>query len=281
MEQKVWLVTGASKGIGLQIVLEALKAGNIVVGTSRDSQKLSQAVATELGETSKNFWAVEMEFDETSINTIVAQVIAKYGRIDVLVNNAGYALLGAVEEVELTDVKKNFDVNFFGLLSMTQAVLPQMRKQKAGNIINLASISGTVTGPTQGIYSATKAGVIMLSEALAAEVEPFGIKVTAIAPGGVRTDFLDQTSLREPAKTTSDYQVVRDTMAGLKRLNHNQSGDPKRVAETIVKVAQMKRPPVRLYLGSGAIQALQAKLNEVVTEVNAHLDLSQSTDFRD
>lgn len=191
MEQKVWLVTGASKGIGLQIVLEALKAGNIVVGTSRDSQKLSQAVATELGETSKNFWAVEMEFDETSINTIVAQVIAKYGRIDVLVNNAGYALLGAVEEVELTDVKKNFDVNFFGLLSMTQAVLPQMRKQKAGNIINLASISGTVTGPTQGIYSATKAGVIMLSEALAAEVEPFGIKVTAIAPGGVRTDFLD------------------------------------------------------------------------------------------
>lgn len=281
MEQKVWLVTGASKGIGLQIVLEALKAGNIVVGTSRDSQKLSQAVATELGETSKNFWAVEMEFDETSINTIVAQVIAKYGRIDVLVNNAGYALLGAVEEVELTDVKKNFDVNFFGLLSMTQAVLPQMRKQKAGNIINLASISGTVTGPTQGIYSATKAGVIMLSEALAAEVEPFGIKVTAIAPGGVRTDFLDQTSLIEPAKTTSDYQVVRDTMAGLKRLNHNQSGDPKRVAEAIVKVAQMKRPPVRLYLGSGAIQALQAKLNEVVTEVNAHLDLSQSTDFRD
>lgn len=281
MEQKVWLVTGASKGIGLQIVLEALKAGNIVVGTSRDSQKLSQAVATELGETSKNFWAVEMEFDETSINTIVAQVIAKYGRIDVLVNNAGYALLGAVEEVELTDVKKNFDVNFFGLLSMTQAVLPQMRKQKAGNIINLASISGTVTGPTQGIYSATKAGVIMLSEALAAEVEPFGIKVTAIAPGGVRTDFLDQTSLREPSKTTSDYQVVRDTMAGLKRLNHNQSGDPKRVAEAIVKVAQMKRPPVRLYLGSGAIQALQAKLNEVVTEVNAHLDLSQSTDFRD
>jgi len=281
MEQKVWLVTGASKGIGLQIVLEALKAGNIVVGTSRDSQKLSQAVATELGETSKNFWAVEMEFDETSINTIVAQVIAKYGRIDVLVNNAGYALLGAVEEVELTDVKKNFDVNFFGLLSMTQAVLPQMRKQKAGNIINLASISGTVTGPTQGIYSATKAGVIMLSEALAAEVEPFGIKVTAIAPGGVRTDFLDQTSLIETAKTTSDYQVVRDTMAGLKRLNHNQSGDPKRVAEAIVKVAQMKRPPVRLYLGSGAIQALQAKLNEVVTEVNAHLDLSQSTDFRD
>ena len=106
-----------------------------------------------------------------------------------LVNNAGYALLGAVEEVELTDVKKNFDVNFFGLLGMTQAVLPQMRKQKAGNIINLASISGTVTGPTQGIYSATKAGVIMLSEALAAEVEPFGIKVTAIAPGALEQTF--------------------------------------------------------------------------------------------
>lgn len=158
---------------------------------------------------------------------------------------------------------------------MIQAVLPQMRKQKAGNLINLASISGTVTGPTQEIYSATKAEVIMLSEALAAEIEPFGIKVTAIAPGGVRTDFLDETSLREPAKATSDYQVVRDTLAGLKRFNHNQSGAPKRVAEAIIKVAQMS-----LYLGSGALQALQTKLNEVVTEVNAHLDLSQSTNFR-
>lgn len=150
-----------------------------------------------------------------------------------------------------------------------------MRKQKAGNLINLASISGTVTGPTQEIYSATKAEVIMLSEALAAEIEPFGIKVTAIAPGGVRTDFLDETSSREPAKATSDYQVVRDTLAGLKRFNHNQSGAPKRVAEVIIKVAQMS-----LYLGSGALQALQTKLNEVVTEVNAHIDLSQSTDFR-
>lgn len=150
-----------------------------------------------------------------------------------------------------------------------------MRKQKAGNLINLASISGTVTGPTQEIYSATKAEVIMLSEALAAEIEPFGIKVTASAPGGVRTDFLDETSLREPAKATSDYQVVRDTLAGLKRFNHNQSGAPKRVAEAIIKVAQMS-----LYLGSGALQALQTKLNEVVTEVNAHLDLSQSTNFR-
>lgn len=158
---------------------------------------------------------------------------------------------------------------------MIQAVMPQMRKQKAGNLINLASISGTVTGPTQEIYSATKAEVIMLSEALAAEIEPFGIKVTASAPGGVRTDFLDETSLREPAKATSDYQVVRDTLAGLKRFNHNQSGAPKRVAEAIIKVAQMS-----LYLGSGALQALQTKLNEVVTEVNAHLDLSQSTNFR-
>lgn len=158
---------------------------------------------------------------------------------------------------------------------MIQAVMPQMRKQKEGNLINLASISGTVTGPTQEIYSATKAEVIMLSEALAAEIEPFGIKVTASAPGGVRTDFLDETSLREPAKATSDYQVVRDTLAGLKRFNHNQSGAPKRVAEAIIKVAQMS-----LYLGSGALQALQTKLNEVVTEVNAHLDLSQSTDFR-
>lgn len=280
MEKKVVLVTGASKGIGLQVVVEALKAGYTVVGTSRNAEVLEQAVAKEMQGASYSFTAMEMSFDEASIQQTVATIIQQFGKIDVLVNNAGYALLGAVEELEMSAIRKNFDVNFFGLLALTQAVLPQMRQQQSGHIINLASISGTVTGPTQGIYSATKAAVIMLSEALDDEVEAFNIHVTAICPGGVRTDFLDQTSLHKPTTVINDYDVVRQTMAGFDRLNHNQSGDPNRVAQAIIEVSKMDRPPRRLYLGQGALNALQYQINEIVNEVNEYVELSRSTDYR-
>ena len=202
----------------------------------------------------------------------------RFGRIDVLVNNAGYAILGAVEEFSIDEVKTNFDVNVFGLLSVMQAVLPHMRAAESGHIINLASISGTVTGPAQGVYSATKAAVIMLSEALNEEVAPFNIHVTAICPGGVRTDFLDNSSMKRPAKQIEDYHVVKQTMSGLGQLNHNQSGDPELVAKAIVQVADMEQPPARLYLGAGALSGLQYKINEVIQEANQFADLSVSTD---
>lgn len=276
--QKVMLVTGASKGIGLEIVLQALDEGYTVVGTSRNAEKLKKVVTSVRPSLVDKFIGVSMNFNETDIQMVVTQVIEHLGRLDVLVNNAGYGIFGALEEFSMSEVRENFDVNFFGVLSMMQAVLPHMRQQKRGHIINLASISGTVTGPSQAIYSASKAAVIMMSEALAYEIAPFNIQVTAICPGGVRTDFLDNLSMRRPKKNIVDYEVVTNTMASLNRLNHNQSGDPKLVAKAILEVATMDMPPKRLYLNSGAVAALQNKLNEIASEASTYLDLSLSTD---
>lgn len=225
-----------------------------------------------------HFLPIEMNFDEASIKSAVDQIIAKWGKLDVLVNNAGYAVLGAFEEFSIEEVKQNFDVNVFGLMEVTQAVLPYMRKQQSGHIINLASILGTVTGPSQAIYSATKAAVIMMGEALADEVADFGIKVTAIAPSGVRTDFLDQSSMRTPAKKIAEYDVVKQTMRGLANFNHNQLGDPDMVGKAILEVAKMAQPPRRLYLGKPALMALQSQIGRIVEETNQRLDLSNSID---
>lgn len=277
-QSPVLLVTGASKGIGLEIVLTALDQGYTVVGTSRNAQKLEEAVTAARPQLTERFTAVSMTFDEASIKETVAGIIERFGRIDVLVNNAGFAVLGALEEFSMDEVKANFEVNVFGLLAVMQAVLPQMRAQRSGHIINLASISGTVTGPAQSIYSATKASVIMMSEALADEAAPFNIQVTAICPGGVRTDFLDASSMRRLDKHIADYDVVHRAMEGLGRLNHNQSGDPKRVAQAILSVASMTKAPRRLYLNSGAVAGLQHKIEEVVNEANQYMDLSLSTD---
>lgn len=275
------IVTGASKGIGFETVLAGLAKGMVVVGTSRTPDKLTAKVQAKLPDKLDSFLALEMDFTSASIKRVVAEVIAKFDRIDVLVNNAGYAILGAFEDMDLAEVKANFDVNVFGLMSMTQAVLPQMRKQKAGHIINLSSISATVTGPSQSIYSASKAAVTLMSEALAQEVAAFNIKVTALCPWGVRTDFLDESSLRKPANQTGQYSVVEQTLAGLGRLNHNQNGDPALVAQAILKVVAMPNPPARLYLGTGALMALQSKIEEVIQVANANAELSQSIDYQD
>lgn len=279
MQKKVMLVTGASKGIGLQVVLEGLRQGYQVVGTSRNAAQLQEIVQKELPEKENSFLALEMSFEEKSMSETVQKIIETFGRIDALVNNAGYAILGAAEAFSMEEVKANFDINFFGLLYLTQQVLPYMRQQQSGKIINLASISASVTGPTQGIYSATKAAVLMLSEALSMELAPFNVHAVAVCPGGVRTDFLDKVSVRHPEKEIPEYQNVTQTLEGFKRLNHSQMGDPKKVAQAIVTLCQMAQPPRRIYLGSGAVAAMEYHLNHVVEEMNQMLDLSQSTDF--
>lgn len=277
--KKVMVVTGASKGIGLATTIAGLQNDYQVAATSRNAAQLKEIVASKLADSSllDNFYPVEMQFNEADIHQAIASIIDQFGRIDVLVNNAGYALLGALDEVAMDEVRANFDVNVFGLLEVTQAVLPQMKKQHSGSIINLASISGTVTGPAQGIYSATKAAVIMMSEALQDEVAADGIHVTAICPSGVRTEFLGE-SMKEPENKTDNNTAVSQTMAGLAHLNHNQSGNPVLVAEVILKLASMEQPPVRLYLGQPALAALQQKVQQVVNSTNQNIDLSMSID---
>lgn len=282
MPMQVMLVTGASKGMGLQTVLHALHAGFRVAATSRDAQKLRESVQNGLGVEAdfaiEHFLPLEMAFDQSSIQAAVQCVHDTWGAIDVLVNNAGYAVLGAFEEFSLEEVQQNFAVNVFGVMQVTQAVLPIMRAQKSGRIINMASISGTVSGPGQSIYSATKAAVIQMSEALALEVAPFGIQVCAVCPGGVRTDFLDARSMRRPAKSLPEYEVVYQTMEGLNRLNHNQSGDPELVAEALIQLTRLAEIPQRLYLGSGAVAGLEHKLNAIATEAADYIELSRSID---
>ncbi|GAA1480890.1 SDR family oxidoreductase [Gordonia sinesedis] len=274
---RVWFVTGASKGMGLEIVRAALANGDRVVGTSRDAGRLAAAVSAD-GDIADRFVPVAMSFTPESIAAAVEQAVTVFGRIDVLVNNAGYSLLGAVEEFSPDEVRANFDVNVFGVLEVTQRVLPIMRRQRSGHILTMASISANVTGPATGLYSATKAAVLMLSEALAAEVEPWHIRVTAICPGGVRTDFLDPSSSRHPARRIDDYTNVDAALTSYGRLNHRQGGDPALVAQALLRVADMDDPPTRLYLGVDAVNAITRTTESVLRSVQEYRDLSASID---
>lgn len=217
----MWLVTGASKGIGREVVEAALGHGGIVIAGSRHPEELTR-------------WALEHELqdrvlsvaldvtDESSVAEAVHSGLERFGRIDVLVNNAGYLLYGGIEELSDAEVRTSFDVNVFGLLNVTRAVLAVMREQGSGHIIDMASISANVTSPSTGLYSATKAAVLMLTEALADEGRDIGVKATAICPGGVRTDFLDRSSARRAQKVIEAYRSVRE--AGLSRQGKPPAG---------------------------------------------------------
>lgn len=276
--EKVWLVTGASKGLGLATVQAALHAGDRVAATSRDAVKL----AAEVGAGKDRFLPLEVALDdESSIRAGVDAVVAAFGRVDVLVNNAGYSILGAVEEISDAEVRANFDINVFGVLNMMRAVLPVMRAQRSGHIISVSSISGSIGGTATGIYSATKAAVLLLSESLAEEVAEFGIRVTALCPGGFRTDFLDtKSSSRHPQQPISDYTSVHQALADYGRLNQHQGGDPARAGEVMVALTRMDDPPSRLYIGADALRGIEYQLRQVADSVQQYQQLSLSTGYR-
>ncbi|MGY0498234.1 SDR family oxidoreductase [Nocardia sp. FBN12] len=273
--EPVWFVTGASKGIGLETARAALDAGARLVATSRDADRLR----SQIGAPEDRFLAVSMSLtDPADISRAVSTAVEAFGRIDVLVNNAGYSMLGAVEEFNRDEIRQNFDVNVFGLLEVTQQVLPHMRRQGSGHVINIASISADVTGPATGLYSATKAAVLMLTEALAAETAPLGIHATAVCPGGVRTDFLDSSSSRQPAEEIAEYAIVRTALHRYAELNHQQGGDPRLVAQALITLSQMQQPPTRLYLGKDALYAIDHKARSVLDDARRHQALSASID---
>lgn len=272
----VWLVTGASKGIGSHVVEAALAHGGLVIAGSRHPEQLARW-AVEQG-TQDRVLSVALDVtDESSVAAAVRVALEQFGRIDVLVNNAGYLLHGGIEELSDAEVRRSFDVNVFGLLNATRAVLAVMREQGAGRVINMASISANVTSPATGLYSATKAAVLMLTEALAEEGQDVGVSATAICPGGVNTDFLDSSSARRADAVIDAYRSVHQAEEGLSRGNHRQGGDPRKVAEAIVEVAGMDRPPRRLYLGEDALGAISKNQSDVIAEVHRHRELSKST----
>jgi len=276
MANKVWFITGASRGFGLLIARDALARGDSVAAAARNPQ----VVVDALGEHPN---LLPLQLDVTSEAAAIAAsqaAIERFGRIDVLVNNAGYGILGAVEEASADEVRRNYETNVFGLLHVTRAVLPAMRKQRSGRIFNISSVGGYSSYHGWGIYCSTKFAVEGLSEALAVELAPLGIQVTVVEPGFFRTDFLDATSLAETATRIEDY---KDTVGAMRifaaGVNHAQPGDPAKLSQALLKLADAAQPPLRLQLGSDTVARTYAKHQQVEQELAQWKELALSTDF--
>ena len=275
MKSLVWFITGASRGLGLEIARAALERGDAVVAAARDPKAAERA----LGQ-GNHLLTVELDVtNEGQAQAAVSAALKRFGRIDVLVNNAGRGLLGAVEEASAEEVRSVFAVNVDGLLTVTRAVLPSMRQRRSGRILNVSSVGGFGAWPGWGVYCATKFAVEGLSEALHAELLPLGIHVTIIEPGTFRTDFLDASSLRRAARVIAHYSKSGGTARQwADTTNHNQLGDPVKGAAAIATVATSTEPPLRVQLGTDSLARVEAKLALVATELAAWRTLAESTD---
>jgi len=273
--QKVWLITGASKGMGLEITKAVLSNGDKVIATSRILNSLLEAIE----EKKENFLPIQLDItDEKQVEKAILKGIETFGKIDVVVNNAGYNLLGNVEELSDEEFKKTMDVNVFAVAHIMRYVLPYLRKQNSGHIINTASMMGYMSYPANGSYSASKYALIGLSEALAQEVVPFGIKVTILAPGTFRTNFMNEETLSF-AKNKIDAYNLDTQIAHFTGLDGKQLGNPKKLAKIVLQIAEMQNPPLHLPLGSDSYNAiLEVRKNEK-EEMEQWKALSLSTDF--
>jgi NAD(P)-dependent dehydrogenase (short-subunit alcohol dehydrogenase family) len=277
-DHQTWFITGASRGLGLELVQQLLRRGHRVAATSRDAAGLRSAVDWD----SAHFLPLAAELgSEASVADAVRAAVERFGRIDVVVNNAGYGQLGSLEELADAEARANFDVNVFGTLNVIRQVMPRLRAQGGGHVINVSSIAGIVGGfPGWGVYCATKFAVGGLSEALAAEAAPFGVRVTVVEPGYFRTDFLSSGSLRLPAEKLDEYTLVRQSEAyHEEHMRGSQPGDPAKAAAAIIRIAGEPNPPLHLLLGEDAHGLAAAKLQELADERARWKDLTLSTGF--
>lgn len=272
---KTWFITGVSRGLGKALAEAALARGDTVLGTVREA-------APDLAAGSGTLHVVPLEItDAAAVKAAIDHAFATHGPIDVLVNNAGYGLLGAIEGATPDETARLFDVNVFGPLQLIQAALPHLRGQKSGHIVNITSIAGRAPMASSGVYAAAKSAMEGLSQSLSQEVAPFGIKVTAVAPGGFRTDFLSDHSIRRSDKGASDAyaETVGTALAHLDEIAGRQIGDPARGAAAIIAVVDADRPPLHLLLGSDALRRTREKLETVAREMDAWESLTLGTDF--
>lgn len=273
---QTWFITGAARGIGAEIVRVALAAGHQVAATGRDPAKIAQAFP----QAPDRLLALALDVtDEAQAHTAAEAAIARFGRIVVLVNNAGYGQLGAFEESTDADLRTQFETNVFGLMHVTRAVLPHMRAARAGHIFQLSSIAGLRGGAGGSLYCASKWAVEGFSESLAQEVEPFGIRVTCIQPGFFRTDFLDPSSARFAAPRIADYAGFSARLkAGYEACNHAQAGDPVKLAALMLQLASDANPPFRFPAGTDAVEIAQGKIESRQAELDRWRELSATTD---
>ena len=276
--EKVFFITGASKGFGLELTRQLLAAGHLVAATSRSLAGLRDAVATD----SAAFLPLEVDLtDGSNVGKAVDRAIATFGRLDVVINNAGYGQLGGIEELTDSETRKNYAVNVFGTQNVIRAVLPHLRAQGSGHIINISSIAG-LTGafPGWGVYCGTKFAVEGLSESLAAEVAPFGIRVSVVAPGYFRTEFLNDSSLNLPQNPIPAYTTIRESEAAhTDQIQGNQPGDPVKAAAAIIRIAGKDNAPLHLLLGPDAYAMAEKKMADLKREMEAWKELSLSTNI--
>lgn len=273
---RTWLITGASRGFGVLIAKKALDEGDQVIATARDPK----AVIKQLGE-HPNLLAVKLDVNNSDeAAAAVAEGIVRFGQIDILVNNAGYGLLGAVEEASEIETENLFKTNVFGVLNVSNAVLPVFRQQKRGHVINISSIGAVQAFIGWGVYSATKYAVEGITEALAQELAPLGIHATVVQPGFFRTDFLDDQSLVRSRRLIEDYHQTSGAMRQFaESYNHAQPGDPVKFADAIYTLSLSERPPVKLPLGSDTVALIKEKSVKVLAELEQWLPLAMSTDL--
>ena len=273
---KVWFVTGASSGIGADVVKVALAAGDRVVATARNLDKLRSAIGQPASE--RLAFVLLDVTSESQAQSAIASTVEKFGRIDVLVNNAGYSVIGNLESLTTAQIKQQLDTNFYGVLYVMRAALPVMRRQRSGRIVNVSSMAGVVGYATCAAYAASKFAVEGLSLSVAQEVERFGIRVTLVEPGFFRTDLLAPQSVVFGETAVDGYDTPAAIKAQWRAYHHTQAGDPAKLGAAIVKLAAMASPPRQFFAGSDAVNGITAELNTRLGEVAAHKELSSSTD---
>lgn len=273
--QKVWYITSASKGMGLALTKLVLSQGHRVAATSRKTADLIKEVGT-----SNSFLPLTVDLaDENCVKKSIDQTVEHFGRIDVVVNNAGYALGGAIEELTDQEFRETLDINLFGTVNVIRWAMPYLRKQRSGHIFNFASVAGYRGSSGGGSYNAAKFAVVGLSEALAEEVKPFGVKVTVIAPGYFRTSFI-ATGMMEAKRKIEDYAPVHEKYDYLiEHMDGRQVGDPEKAVAALVQLTKEANPPVHLLLGADAFQMLLNKQAADRKEFDQWKDLTCSTNI--
>lgn len=276
--EKVWFVTGASKGLGLTMTKKLLDENCKVAATSRDAKALTKAVGGPLD----NFLPLEMDLvDGKSVQSAVRRALDAFGKIDVVVNNAGYGQLGTLEELSDEEARRNFDVNVFGVLNVIRHVMPHFRAKRSGHIFNISSIAGySANFAGWGIYCSTKFAVAGLTESLAAEAKAFGVRVTVVYPGYFRTNFLAKDSINLPRHPIAEYEEARQSQAFHQNdLDGKQAGDPEKAVAAMIEVASEANPPLHLFLGSDAYGLANSKIAQVQNDLKHWEALATSTDF--
>lgn len=274
---KIWYITGASKGMGFSLAKKLLAEGHKVAATSR-----TVAAFEELNTNPENFLPLEVDLkNEQSIAQSIEKTVKQFGGLDVVVNNAGYGLGGAIEELSADEIEENFQVNFFAVVKVIRQALPYLRNQRSGHLINISSIAGFAPGLGWSMYSAAKFAVTGLSEALTNDLKPLGIHVTAVLPGWFRTSFAKPDSIAFSENQMDDYQFLRTAHQRMNELNGKQLGNPEKIADVFIQLTDHPHPPALLFLGTDAAQRAENKISELSEQIKEWKALSSSTDFKE